>query len=315
MHKAMRLVPFMLAGVLAACGGGNVAQNTLPAQTPNSVVQQPLSNTVVSPDGTYVQMFTRDVQAQVVGVRTALRHGGGGGSTNLTLHGGPVSTAPVVHLVLWGSAWGGASGGGPGDPDGAVGYLSGFYKAVGGTGWHNTETQYYGSNGAHIANSLSFAGVVYDSSNPPNSPTQNQLAAEAAKIAGTNGGPNQSWVIALPSGVSPSGFKTQYCAWHSSTSANGTVISYTNLPYQPDAGASCGANSVKSINDGFSIVGGHEQAETETDPQPNSGWLDGSGSEIGDKCAWVNLSANYVGGYATQPLWDNAITGCSQSGP
>ncbi len=36
--------------------------------------------------------------------------------------------------------------------------------------------------------------------------------------------------------------------------------------------------------DGITIVGGHEFAETETDIFPSTGWLDGSGSEIGDKC-------------------------------
>lgn len=319
MHKAMRLVPFMLAGVLAACGGGNVSQNTLPTQTPTSVVQQPLSNTVVTPEGTYTQMFTREVQAQVAAVRTALRHGGGGGSTNLTLHGGPVSVNPSVHLILWGSAWGGANGGGPGDPHGAAAYLQSFYSHMGGTSWHNIDTQYYGSNGTHITNTTVFTGTTYDSSNPPSSPSQSQIAAEAAKIAGTNGGPNNSYVVALPSGISPSGFKTQYCAYHSSTSANGTVISYTNLPYQSDAGTSCGVGSVTSpgYNDGFSIVGGHEQVETETDPQPNTGWLDGSGSENGDKCAWTNLQNTNLNGvsFPTQPIWDNAITGCAQSGP
>jgi hypothetical protein len=44
--------------------------------------------------------------------------------------------------------------------------------------------------------------------------------------------------------------------------------------------------------DGFSIVGGHEYAEAQTDPQQNSGWLDGSGSENGDKCAWSSASTN-----------------------
>jgi serine protease len=94
------------------------------------------------------------------------------------------------------------------------------------------------------------------------------------------------------------------------------------LPYQPDAGYSCGAHAVNSssigVNDGVSIVGGHEQAETETDPQLNA-WFDASGSEIGDKCAWVNLQDTAFGGstigtneFATQPLWSNSANGCVQ---
>lgn len=267
-------------------------------------------------------MFTKDLSdpAIIGGSRTTLscHHNC---STNLTLHGGPVSTTPTVYLVLYGSAWGGSSGGGSGDPHAAATYLQSFYSHMGGTSWHNTDTQYYGANGVHIPNTTTLAGTIYDSTNPPSSPTQSQLAAEATKIAGQTGkyGPNYSYVIALPSGISPSGFKTQYCAWHSSTSASGGVISYTNLPYQSDAGTSCGQGSVTSpgYDDGFSIVGGHEQVETETDPQPNTGWLDSGGAENGDKCAWTNLQNTNLNGvnFPTQPIWDNAISGCSQAGP
>jgi hypothetical protein len=120
----------------------------------------------------------------------------------------------------------------------------------------------------------------------------------------------------MPTGIKPSGFGTQYCAYHSSTSAGGSTIAWTNLPYMPDAGSSCGAGSVNSPGtlDGVTIVGGHEEGETETDPQPNSGWLDSSGAENGDKCAWVSLMNNpNAGGYPTQPLWSNSNNACVQS--
>jgi len=122
-----------------------------------------------------------------------------------------------------------------------------------------------------------------------------------------------------PTGVSTPGFGTQWCAYHSDTTdTSGNTVSYTDLPYIPDTGASCGQGSVNSpgTNDGVSIVGGNEEAETQTDPQPSSGWVDSTGQEIGDKCAWQGLQDNpYAGNYATQPLWDNAMAGCAQSGP
>jgi hypothetical protein len=144
------------------------------------------------------------------------------------------------------------------------------------------------------------------------------MAAEAARAAAHYGDYSASaaYVVAMPHGIKPSGFGTQYCAYHSSTSASGGTIAWTNLPYMPDAGASCGAGSVNSPGtlDGVTIVGGHEQGETETDPQPNSGWLDSSGAENGDKCAWIGLENNpNAGGYPTQPLWSNASSGCVQS--
>ncbi len=317
MLRSRLLAAAAFTSLLAACAGGGTP-SVPSAPQPSSSFTAP-SRTMTDARGEVaVVTFTKEVQDTInlldggtAGGRVTMRHSSGG---NLTLHGGPVSTAPEIYLVLYGSAWGGATGGGSGDPDGAVSYLNGYYPAVSGTGWHNTETQYYGANGVHIPNTITYHGVIYDSTNPPSSPTQSQMASEAAKIAQQTGkaGPNVSYVIALPSGVHPSGFITQWCAWHSSTSSSVGTVSYTNLPYQPDAGTSCGSNW--GTNAGFSIVGGHEQAETETDPQPNTGWLDGSGSEIGDKCAWTNIG-NWVGSYPSQPLWDNAISGCATSGP
>ena len=78
-----------------------------------------------------------------------------------------------------------------------------------------------------------------------------------------------------------------------------------------DAGSSCGANSVRSNLDGVSIVEGYEMAETITDPLLNA-WYHSSGSEIGDKCAWVNLSAitTSKGTFAVPPLWSTSAGGC-----
>ncbi len=142
--------------------------------------------------------------------------------------------------------------------------------------------------------------------------------AQRAALHFGYGGVNANYFVAIESGHDPSGFRTQWCAWHSSESESEGVVSYTDFPYSTDAGANCGEGSVNSPGtyDGVTIVGGHEEAETQTDPQPNSGWLDSSGSEIGDKCAWMNLENNpNAAGYPTQPLWDNKISGCAQSGP
>jgi hypothetical protein len=236
-------------------------------------------------------------------------------TTPLLYHGGPVQTAPKIYVVFWGSAWNGS-----GDPSGVAARLKAFYGVIGGGKWINSVTQYTQSNGAHVGNAGNiFAGSYVDtSSSPPSRPSQSAMAAEAAKAAAHYGDYTASaaYIVAMPHGIKPSGFGTQYCAYHSSTSAGGSTIAWTNLPYMPDAGASCGAGSVNSPGtlDGVTIVGGHEQGETETDPQPNSGWLDSSGAENGDKCAWVSLENNpNAGGYPTQPLWSNSNNACVQS--
>ncbi|HEY6235855.1 MAG TPA: hypothetical protein VIW69_12205, partial [Candidatus Elarobacter sp.] len=206
----------------------------------------------------------------------------------LTYHGGPIQTNPKMYIVFWGSAWNGS-----GDPNGVATQMKNFLGIIGGSGWLNSVTQYTQSGGQHVGNQTgSLAGSYVDTtSSPPSRPSQSQMAAEAAKAAAKYGdySANAAYIVALPHGIRPSGFGTQYCAYHSSTTAAGHTIAWTNDPYLPDVGASCGAGSVNNPGtlDGVSIVFGHEQAETETDPFPNSGWLDSSGAENGDKCAWT----------------------------
>jgi serine protease len=237
------------------------------------------------------------------------------GSNNLNYYGGPVQTAPKLYVVFWGSSWNST-----GDPSGVAGRLKSFYGVIGGSKWLNSVSQYTQTGGAHVGNAGNiFIGSYVDTTSaPPTHPTQSQMAAEAAKAAAHYGdhSASASYVVAMPHGISPSGFGTQYCAYHSTTTSSGSTIAWTNLPYMPDAGYSCGANSVNSSGtlDGVTIVGGHEQAETETDPGAGNGWLDSSGAENGDKCAWMSLENNpNAGGYPTQPLWSNATSSCVQS--
>jgi hypothetical protein len=256
-------------------------------------------------------------------------------SRNLSYHGGVggigVETAPKVYLVLYGSQWNGN------DPSGEAARVQSFLQGVGGSSWLNSVTQYCqgvavgtifcGSSGQHAGNPSSIlAGTWNDNgSAAPSSPSQSQLAAEAVRAAqhfgNTTGSSNAStqYVIATAHGNNASGFGTQYCAWHSSTSSSVGNVAYTNLPYITDAGASCGANfNGLGPNAGQTIVEGHELAETITDQFPNGGWLDRQGEENADKCAWISsgqgASANIqlsTGTFAVQSLWSNAFNGGS----
>jgi serine protease len=214
-------------------------------------------------------------------------------------HGGPVQSAPKVYLDYWG--W-------QSDPSGEQAYLNSFLASVGGTGWLATVNQY---GGGSLPNLL--AGTWSDPSAVPPSPTDAQIQAEADNAAnhfGTGTSVNVQIVVATPTGHSTSGFGSQWCAYHGAVGALPNVT-YTNLPYMTDAGGSCGANSVGGLLDGVSIVEGHELAETITDPQLNA-WFDSGGSEIGDLCAWQNLShvQTFNGSFAVQPLYSNAAGGC-----
>jgi serine protease len=269
--------------------------------------------------------------------------GGAGTTNNLSYHGGVggigVETAPKVYLVLWGSQWNGN------DPSGEAAILENFYTGVGGSSWLDSVIQYCqgvasgtvfcGSSGAHAGNPKSiFAGVWADNNGTaPSKPRQSQIAAEAVKAAqhfGNNTGSSNAsvqYVIATSTGHSSSGFKTSYCAYHSSTSSTVGNVAYTNLPYITDAGASCGANfNGLGPDAGITIVSGHEMAETITDQFPNGGWLDSGGEENGDKCAWISsgqgASAKIslsTGTFPVQSLWSNVFNsdagGCVISYP
>lgn len=254
--------------------------------------------------------------------------------SNLFYHGGSIESAAKVYIVWWGPQWSGSGFSTGGYSSGqAQTYVSNFFAGVGGSGWANSTTQYCqgvasgttqcGSAGVHPTNPAGELGGTWnDTSAVPTSPTQSQIAAEASALANHFGGVNTTanYMVFTPTGHSESGFGTQWCAYHSSSGS----LSYSYMPYQPDAGASCGMNFVNPSNntfgngffDGFSIVGGHEYAETVTDPYPNSGWLDGRGAENGDKCAWISSgqgAASNIGlggnSYAVQSLWSNAFNG------
>jgi len=278
-----------------------------------------------------------------VSAREARGHSGGG-SKNLSYHGGTggigVETSPKIYLVLWGSQWNNN------DPSGEANILQNFYSGVGSSSWLNSVTQYCQGvasgtmfcNGAGTAAgnpSGMLAGVWYDNAaSAPSRPSQSQLAAEAVKAAEhfgkTSASSNASvqYVIATATGNNATGFGTQYCAWHSSTSSAYGNIAYTNLPYITDAGGSCGANfNGLGPNAGITIVGGHEMAETITDQFPSSGWLDSNGAENGDKCAWITSGqgasaiVTFPNGstFPVQSLWSNTFNsnagGCVLSYP
>lgn len=261
-------------------------------------------------------------------------------NSNLSSHGGAVQTAltPRVYISWWGPEWSTGFTTGSYTSAQAQTYNTDFFGNVGGSSWNNVVKQYCQnvpsgtqncagvSGAAYVTNpSAQFGGAWNDTTAVPASPTQTDIFNAAKRLAAKFGYSAQAtYLVYTPHGKSMSGFATQWCAWHSSGSTTSGTLAYGYIPYMPDAGASCGMNFVNATNnsygngyfDGFSVVAGHEYSEAETDPFPNSGWLDRNGAENADKCAWSGSSANIsLGGhvYAVQPTWSNAITGCAMS--
>lgn len=240
----------------------------------------------------------------------------------LSYFGGPVLVRPKMYLILWGY-------GTYGDPNGVKPLLKEYGRAIGGSGYNNIYTQYYMKSGSQTINIKNerrqLGGAWLDDTNPvPNSPSDSQVAAEAlAAVAHFGYDPNGSYVVATPHGHNSPGFGSSYCAYHSATSYQSKIVSYTNLPYMPDAGANCGANFIVPPSDetgadeGVTIVEGHEYGESVTDPNPPSGWYNNQGGEIGDLCAWTNIQNDpyHAHTFTAQPMFSNASQSCVHTYP
>ncbi len=253
--------------------------------------------------------------------------------------GGPVMTDPRVYLSFWGPDWGSGFSSGGYTSAQAQAYLTGYFTGVGGTPSLDSVKEYCqgiatGSTscptGAPVGGNP--AGLLHgtwaDPTPIPTTPTDPDVQAAARRAFSHWGDTSGVYVVVAPSQHSETGFGTNWCAWHSGDVVAGRQFAYAYLPYIPDAGTACGANYVNPTNDGFghgyfdgySIVASHEYAESVTDPFPNSGWIDASGNENGDKCAWGLGSANGGSGsqnisagsqtYAVQALWSNRSATC-----
>jgi len=243
-----------------------------------------------------------------------------------------------------------------GDPNGMAPDMEEFFSGLGTSNelWSGVLTQYCegvavgtvfcptaSSHVAYPSGGGVLKGVWEDTSvASPSHASAGQLGQEAESAAthfgNTTAAQNRDvqYVIVSPTGTHPDNFNTpsgQFCAWHDYTgdsaylgninqAPSGGPVAFTNMPYVTDMGASCGENFVNSgsagLLDGVTIVGGHEYAETLTDQFPAGGWIDSSGYENGDKCAWIGSGqgaaadlALGTGAFAVQSTWANDFNG------
>jgi hypothetical protein len=283
----------------------------------------------------------------------------GGGIDGIGVTPGKEKVYVVFYGSQWGTQSTSANGDVTlsGDPSREAPYLQEFYKGLGTNNelWSGVMTQYCdgvttgsqscpASSTEHVAYPSGgnvLAGVwVDESAASPSQATGHQLGVEAVRAAAHFGNTTASsnrdaqYIIASPTGTHPDGFNTasgNFCAWHDwngdSSLSGGAVpssygdVAFTNSPYIPDAGTSCGQDFVNSNGtlDGVSIVNGHEYAETITDQNPPGGWTDSSGAENGDKCAWIAPGSSgggfdlslATGTFAMQTTWANDGSGGS----
>jgi hypothetical protein len=270
---------------------------------------------------------------------------------NLIYHGGTVQTVPSVFIVYWGTEWqsGFTATHGTFTYTSATiqNYINSFFTGVGGSQWAGVLTQYCQgimapafscsgqSEAQHIANPSRLLNGTWTDPTPVPSDivttalvsnfTTDPLEAEAIKAAQHFGyDANATYMILTPPNHGATGYGQVYCAYHHETThTTSPGVRYAFIPYVPEQGSACGGNKVNMQDDAFghgyldaySIVAGHEYAETVTDPGDlngyQDGWNDATTSENGDKCAWSGLQNIPLAGqfYAVQPLWSNEASG------
>ena len=265
----------------------------------------------------------------------------------MTWQGGLVQHTPHVYLLLWGPNWTTDSG-----HEASATYLENFFSGLGNgqtdDNWSTITSPYADSTGVPVFSGLVYEGAFNDPTTPPLHASNAQIGAEADTFAANQGITDLNdaqIVVATQSGTCPKGFVgagcltgttiPPDCAYHSSSNEP-----YINLPYQIDASTKCFENFVNTsgTNDGWSIVGGAEYADTITDPF-GDGWFDPSntvsgggvvsGGGMGDKCAGItpgtpggafNLTlSTSTTPFAVDSLWSNAsfnggANGCLATG-
>lgn len=236
--------------------------------------------------------------------------------TTFTYGNGALLYKPKLYLIFWGF-------GAAGDPNGMEPLLKKYAQSVGGTKYNAIYTQYTGTAGTIKNPKAQYGGFWNDDTNPIAAhPSDGQVAAESlAGVAHFGYDPNGSYVVVTAHLHSSSGFGSSFCAYHSATSYQSQLVSYTNLPYIPDAGQSCGSNIVTAPSDetgadeGVTIVEGHEYGESISDPNPPSGYYNGLYGEIGDICAWTDIQNDKYRKhiFTAQPMWSNADDACVHS--
>ncbi|MDE3148058.1 MAG: hypothetical protein KGL37_01205, partial [Acidobacteriota bacterium] len=163
------------AAIIAGCGGGH-SSTVLPNANTPVTGQKPAAT------GHRIMFYSRDYYKahpellQSHGPHARALHLDA--TNNLVWGGGPVQHSPKLYLIFWG--WSSASDTSR-DPDGLASYLVNYANAYGGSNLANVQTQYNDGSGYITNPHPMYGGAVYDSSLPPSTYTDAQVASEALK--------------------------------------------------------------------------------------------------------------------------------------
>lgn len=262
-------------------------------------------------------------------------------ATPLQYHGGPTMRTNTVYAIYWVPSGYSVDANYQSD-------INSYFSNVAAdngklTNVYSIATQYGDSTGS-IAYNSSFGGAAVVTDSLPHNGcsdsytkvclTDLQIQNEISQVISTQGwrpGPTTEFFMFTAKGIG-SCFDTtsstcafsQYCAYHGFF---GNTI-YSNMPYADTVPPNCDSGRHPNNDDADATINvtSHEAIESITDPMLNA-WYDGSGAEIGDKCAWSfgdqlggSLGSAYnevigSGKYWLQQEWSNLIMSCPQTAP
>jgi hypothetical protein len=281
--------------------------------------------------------------------------GAGLGSGNLTYHGGPVMHSNTTYLIFW-------SPSGNSIPASYENTITQYFQDVAAdsgknTNVYSTDPQYTDTSGQGANYDSHYGGYWIDSGTAiPNhcssqyqgtgisvngcvldSDLQTEVLNALSQNSSWSAGMTSIFLVFTPQNVGSCADSfskdcafSDYCAYHSYFTRNGSTFIYTNQPYTDTTGVGApgvcdsGEQPNGSWADETINVASHEQNESITDPLVNA-WYDSAGYEDGDKCAWIFGSATGGSGnalynqtidghnYYVQQEWNNAGSNCVQS--
>ena len=234
---------------------------------------------------------------------------GSGGGGNLVDQGGPILPTAHLYAIWWGSPTGWPS-------DTQTG-LTNFLTDFGSSSLLQVAKQYM--RGATPSTTLS--GTFIDTSAAPTKASTSSIQAEIQKVlTANNAAPDSNGIYFVFTSTFPHG--GNYCAWHSGATVSGVAIAQAYMPNTTgisgcDPGSQYDGTGYSEGTRSIANVTSHELMEAITDKTPGgntTAWVDGSGAEIGDKCAWKFSGPVQIGSqsWQLQQEWSNAASGCVQ---
>jgi hypothetical protein len=206
-------------------------------------------------------------------------------SPAITYRGGPVMGTPTVYIIWYGN-WNQSNGT---DTPAGQQIVRDFLFGLNNSPYYQINASYGTPTGA-----VSFGGETTDTGSQGTRLSDAKVKAVVSSAITSGRLPKNTsgvYFVLTSSNVSEtSGFCSQYCGWHTAATISSSNIKYSFVGNAARCLSGCAAQTTSPNGnagvDGMISVIAHELEEANTDPNPNTGWFNGSG-ENADLCAWT----------------------------